>query len=257
MPLIPRKKSNELRRDRDNLRKALSRFLVVVAPVTSIQLFTGPDSKPLDTRHHGVPLYGSRALDRLRKQNIITLQRRYYSLVPEGRDRLEAILADDKLLDQLHLSEKYLPKGPKEKIDPEQVARELEDLAGLSNEPEPEPVESIEPTTQPSEAEEPPQEGQEVSFVQYVVGRFDMLQEQISDLSATLPEDTKAHLETIGEGLHAVRGDFETLSEMYLKTATSIEQVLSLVKEDHEFLMTLRESLKPRTAEKTNHVQPV
>ena len=256
MALIPRKKATEHRRDRDCLRKALSRFLVVLSPVTSLQLFSGPDSKPIDARHHGVPLYGRRALDRLRKLNVIVLQRSYYSLAPNGgREKLEDILADDQQLDNLHLSNKFLSK-PKEKLDPEQVARELDELLGsaedVSNEPGPQ--EEVVPE---AADDTEPQEGAEVSFTQYVVTRFDHIQGMIADLSATLPVDTKTHLESIGEGVQAVRGEVETLAEMYLKTATTIEQILTLVREDHDFLMVLREALKPRVAEKTNHVQPI
>ena len=246
----------ELRRDREVVRTAVSRFLSLLAPVTAIQLFTGPDNKPLDPRNHGLPTFGRRALERLRDQGVISLQSRFYSLVPERREELVEILADDEKVDHLHLSAKFLPK-PKEKIDPEEVLRELSELTEggglLPDVEDPDAVQEVAPAD-PVQMPTLVHEGEELPFPAYVAARFDMLQEQVTDLSETLPVDTKAHLENLGEALQSLRGEVDTLVQEYLKTAVTIERLVTLVEQDHQLFALLRESLRPRAIEdKTNH----
>jgi hypothetical protein len=87
-----------------------------------------------------------------------------------------------------------------------------------------------------------------------VAARFDYLQDQLTDLAGVVPVDTKDRLDALNNGLQAVRRDFEALAEMFLKTALTVEQMLGLVQQDHEFLTSLRDSLKPKVP--TNHVHP-
>jgi hypothetical protein len=274
--LTTRKKVLEHRRDREVTRKALSRFLSVLSPVTAIQLFTGPENKPLDARYAGLPPYGRRALERLRDEGIITLQRPFYRLADDGKKKLEEILSDDKKLDLFHLADKYLPKSKTDSDDSEDLASVFEQLdqaaaaVGGSDiedvlDKAAENVQGLDPKTTPLEfatpfdpsapqAEPEPKEGDEVPFPFYVAARFDHLQEQFTDLAEIVPVDTKDRLDALGAGIQAVRKDFEALAEMFLKTALAVEQIVDITKQDHEFLMSLRESLKPKVP--TNHVQP-
>jgi hypothetical protein len=104
-----------------------------------------------------------------------------------------------------------------------------------------------------SEPELPEEQGEELPFPYYVAKRFDMLSEELNDLADSLPSDTKAHLEGIGVLLDLIAGDVKVMTNMFLDTASNVEQLLKLQKEaherqqeDHDFLMSLKTSLAPK-----------
>lgn len=268
MPAI--RKPAEVRREREIVRTALQRFLALVAPVTVTQIFSTATGKPLDPTHPGFPPYGRRALDRLRQKGILTLSGKFWrvSSEPEMREQLTAILENDKELDNLFLADKYLhkPAQPVTAKEADEIADAMEgavsqltpkeDIDLLFDPPPPVlPLPKRKEKASSPEALVPEEEGEEVPFPYYVARRFDMLFDELDDLRNALPTDTRAHLKGIEMHVGQLAGDVKTLTSMFLDAVSHIEQLIRIQAEDHEFLMQLRNSLKPKLPEeRADHV---